>query len=95
MPTVKSAIDTTNFDDYPPDADGPPQDDDSGWDKDFWKKKFIVFDKWTKRLTKCFKISHTHTRKDKKTLHWPIQQMHTQHNNNTTITNQNKSNMQL
>lgn len=35
MPTVNSAIDTTNFDDYPPDADGPPQDDDSGWDKDF------------------------------------------------------------
>lgn len=24
MPSVNSAIDTTNFDDYPPDADGPP-----------------------------------------------------------------------
>lgn len=35
MPTVNSAIDTTNFDDYPADADGPPPDDDSGWDKDF------------------------------------------------------------
>ncbi|XP_055295804.1 cGMP-dependent protein kinase, isozyme 2 forms cD5/T2 isoform X1 [Sitodiplosis mosellana] len=35
MPTVNSAIDTTNFDDYPPDPDGPPPDDESGWDKDF------------------------------------------------------------
>lgn len=35
MPSINSAIDTTNFDDYPPDADGPPPDDDSGWDKDF------------------------------------------------------------
>lgn len=37
MPNVNSAIDTANFDDYPPDADGPPPDfdDGSGWDKDF------------------------------------------------------------
>jgi len=35
MPTVNSAIDTTNFDDYPPDPDGIPPDDESGWDKDF------------------------------------------------------------
>ncbi|XP_034126352.1 cGMP-dependent protein kinase, isozyme 2 forms cD5/T2 isoform X3 [Drosophila guanche] len=35
MPTVKSVVDTTNFDDYPPDPEGPPADDVSGWDKDF------------------------------------------------------------
>lgn len=35
MPAVKSATDTTNFDDYPPDPDGPPPDDNTGWDKDF------------------------------------------------------------
>uniref|UniRef100_A0A0K8ULB5 cGMP-dependent protein kinase n=1 Tax=Bactrocera latifrons TaxID=174628 RepID=A0A0K8ULB5_BACLA len=34
-PTVKSVIDTTNFDAYPPDPDGPPPDDLTGWDKDF------------------------------------------------------------
>ncbi|XP_060656413.1 cGMP-dependent protein kinase, isozyme 2 forms cD5/T2 [Drosophila nasuta] len=34
-PTVKSVVDTTNFDDYPPDPEGPPPDDVSGWDKDF------------------------------------------------------------
>ncbi|XP_037928398.1 cGMP-dependent protein kinase, isozyme 2 forms cD5/T2-like isoform X2 [Teleopsis dalmanni] len=34
-PTVKSVIDTTNFDDYPPDPEGPPPDDMTGWDKDF------------------------------------------------------------
>lgn len=34
-PTVKSVIDTTNFDDYPPDSDGPPPDDVTGWDKEF------------------------------------------------------------
>ncbi|XP_041981951.1 cGMP-dependent protein kinase, isozyme 2 forms cD4/T1/T3A/T3B isoform X2 [Aricia agestis] len=35
MPTVKSAIDTHNFDQYPPDADEPPPDDLSGWDATF------------------------------------------------------------
>lgn len=34
-PTIKSVTDSTNFDDYPPDTDGPPPDDNSGWDKDF------------------------------------------------------------
>ncbi|XP_030557476.1 cGMP-dependent protein kinase, isozyme 2 forms cD4/T1/T3A/T3B isoform X3 [Drosophila novamexicana] len=34
-PNVKSVVDTTNFDDYPPDPEGPPPDDVSGWDKDF------------------------------------------------------------
>lgn len=34
-PTVKSAIDTHNFDQYPPDADEPPPDDLSGWDATF------------------------------------------------------------
>lgn len=35
MPKVVSPMDTTNFDDYPPDADPPPPDDISGWDNDF------------------------------------------------------------
>lgn len=35
MPDVKSVIDTTNFDDYPPDPDSPPPDDVSGWDHEF------------------------------------------------------------
>ncbi|XP_036329819.1 cGMP-dependent protein kinase, isozyme 2 forms cD5/T2-like [Rhagoletis pomonella] len=34
-PTVKSVVDTTNFDAYPPDPEGPPPDDLTGWDKDF------------------------------------------------------------
>ncbi|XP_050394636.1 cGMP-dependent protein kinase 1 isoform X2 [Patella vulgata] len=34
-PHIKSPIDTSNFDDYPEDEDGPPPDDLSGWDKDF------------------------------------------------------------
>ncbi|XP_016961893.1 cGMP-dependent protein kinase, isozyme 2 forms cD4/T1/T3A/T3B isoform X1 [Drosophila biarmipes] len=34
-PAVKSVVDTTNFDDYPPDPEGPPPDDVTGWDKDF------------------------------------------------------------
>ncbi|CAH0400846.1 unnamed protein product [Chilo suppressalis] len=34
-PTVKSAIDTHNFDQYPPDGDEPPPDDLSGWDATF------------------------------------------------------------
>ncbi|XP_059618801.1 cGMP-dependent protein kinase, isozyme 2 forms cD4/T1/T3A/T3B isoform X3 [Phlebotomus argentipes] len=34
-PEVKSVTDTTNFDVYPPDPDGPPPDDLTGWDNDF------------------------------------------------------------
>ncbi|XP_055684144.1 cGMP-dependent protein kinase, isozyme 2 forms cD5/T2 isoform X1 [Lutzomyia longipalpis] len=34
-PEVKSITDTTNFDVYPPDPDGPPPDDLTGWDNDF------------------------------------------------------------
>jgi len=34
-PAVKSVVDTTNFDDYPADPEGPPPDDVTGWDKDF------------------------------------------------------------
>ncbi|XP_032519236.2 cGMP-dependent protein kinase, isozyme 2 forms cD5/T2 isoform X1 [Danaus plexippus] len=34
-PVVKSAVDTHNFDQYPPDADEPPPDDLSGWDSTF------------------------------------------------------------
>ncbi|XP_058977259.1 cGMP-dependent protein kinase, isozyme 2 forms cD5/T2 isoform X2 [Musca domestica] len=34
-PTVKGVTDTTNFDNYPPDPEGPPPDDVTGWDKDF------------------------------------------------------------
>lgn len=35
MPAVKHVTDTSNFDDYPPDTDGLPPDDLSGWDADF------------------------------------------------------------
>ncbi|CAG0888429.1 unnamed protein product [Darwinula stevensoni] len=35
VPQVRSVTDTTNFDPYPPDTDGPPPDDLSGWDIDF------------------------------------------------------------
>lgn len=35
MPTVKSVVDTTNFDDYPPDPEQMPPDDLTGWDNDF------------------------------------------------------------
>ncbi|XP_025412180.1 cGMP-dependent protein kinase, isozyme 2 forms cD4/T1/T3A/T3B isoform X3 [Sipha flava] len=35
LPVVRSAIDTSNFDNYPPDADSPPPDDNSGWDSNF------------------------------------------------------------
>lgn len=35
LPKVQSVVDTTNFDDYPADPDGPPPDDLSGWDEDF------------------------------------------------------------
>lgn len=35
IPQVRHAIDTHNFDQYPPDTDGPPPDDISGWDAEF------------------------------------------------------------
>jgi cGMP-dependent protein kinase 1 len=35
LPQVKTVIDTSNFDEYPPDAEGPPPDDISGWDGEF------------------------------------------------------------
>ncbi|KAK9887804.1 hypothetical protein WA026_000119 [Henosepilachna vigintioctopunctata] len=35
LPNVKTVIDTSNFDDYPPDRDAPPPDDVSGWDEEF------------------------------------------------------------
>uniref|UniRef100_A0A0V0G4D3 cGMP-dependent protein kinase n=1 Tax=Triatoma dimidiata TaxID=72491 RepID=A0A0V0G4D3_TRIDM len=35
LPKVRSCTDTSNFDEYPPDADGPPADDLTGWDADF------------------------------------------------------------
>ncbi|XP_070496796.1 cGMP-dependent protein kinase 1 isoform X2 [Chironomus tepperi] len=35
LPTVKSVIDTSNFDEYPNDSEPLPPDDLSGWDKDF------------------------------------------------------------
>ena len=34
IPKVKSPTDASNFDDYPPDEEVPP-DDLTGWDKDF------------------------------------------------------------
>ncbi|KAJ9591965.1 hypothetical protein L9F63_001477, partial [Diploptera punctata] len=34
-PKVRSVTDTSNFDDYPPDSEGPPPDDLTGWDADF------------------------------------------------------------
>lgn len=35
LPKVQHVTDTSNFDDYPPDADGPPPDDLTGWDSHF------------------------------------------------------------
>lgn len=35
LPTVNTVTDTTNFDDYPPDAEAMPPDDLSGWDENF------------------------------------------------------------
>jgi cGMP-dependent protein kinase len=35
IPQIKSAMDSSNFDEYPPDMDGLPPDDVSGWDVDF------------------------------------------------------------
>ncbi|PSN58180.1 cGMP-dependent protein kinase [Blattella germanica] len=34
-PKVRNVTDTSNFDDYPPDSDGPPPDDLTGWDAEF------------------------------------------------------------
>jgi len=35
LPTIQSHLDTSNFDEYPMDTDGPPSDDVSGWDEQF------------------------------------------------------------
>ncbi|XP_066992526.1 cGMP-dependent protein kinase, isozyme 2 forms cD4/T1/T3A/T3B isoform X2 [Anabrus simplex] len=35
IPQVRSVTDTSNFDEYPPDTEGPPPDDLSGWDSEF------------------------------------------------------------
>jgi len=35
LPTIRSQLDTSNFDEYPMDTDGPPADDVSGWDEHF------------------------------------------------------------
>ncbi|KAK3089563.1 hypothetical protein FSP39_004640 [Pinctada imbricata] len=35
IPAVKSAVDTSNFDDYPDEEEDPPPDDVTGWDRDF------------------------------------------------------------
>ena len=36
LPVIQSAVDSSNFDDYPPDSDPNPPDDTTGnWDKDF------------------------------------------------------------
>jgi len=32
---IKSACDSSNFDSYPPNRDGDPPDDFTGWDEDF------------------------------------------------------------
>lgn len=34
-PTVRNVVDTSNFDVYPPDPEGPPPDDITGWDSNF------------------------------------------------------------
>ncbi|KAK7791456.1 hypothetical protein R5R35_001379 [Gryllus longicercus] len=35
IPQVRGVTDTSNFDEYPADSDGPPPDDLTGWDADF------------------------------------------------------------
>ena len=35
IPKIRSPMDSSNFDEYPPDMDGLPADDVSGWDADF------------------------------------------------------------
>lgn len=35
VPQIRDITDTSNFDEYPPDSDGLPPDDTSGWDYDF------------------------------------------------------------
>jgi len=35
IPVIHSPMDSSNFDEYPPDMDGLPPDDNTGWDADF------------------------------------------------------------
>ena len=35
VPKIDSPVDTSNFEQYPPDTDDPPPDDLTGWDVDF------------------------------------------------------------
>ncbi|XP_076067395.1 cGMP-dependent protein kinase for isoform X2 [Oratosquilla oratoria] len=35
IPSIRSVVDCSNFDEYPPDTEGPPPDDITGWDLDF------------------------------------------------------------
>ena len=35
IPVIHSPMDSSNFDEYPPDMDGLPADDNTGWDADF------------------------------------------------------------
>ncbi|XP_023228963.1 cGMP-dependent protein kinase, isozyme 2 forms cD4/T1/T3A/T3B-like [Centruroides sculpturatus] len=35
LPLVQNVLDTSNFDPYPPETEGPPRDDDTGWDVEF------------------------------------------------------------
>jgi cGMP-dependent protein kinase len=35
MPSIGSSLDTSNFDEYPMDPEGPPPDDNTGWDEQF------------------------------------------------------------
>ncbi|CAG2120085.1 unnamed protein product [Medioppia subpectinata] len=35
VPLIRSAIDNSNFDQYPPDTEGEPVEDMTGWDEDF------------------------------------------------------------
>jgi len=35
IPSIQSHLDTSNFDEYPMDSEGPPPDDVSGWDEHF------------------------------------------------------------
>lgn len=35
LPSIQSHLDTSNFDEYPMDSDGPPPDDVTGWDEQF------------------------------------------------------------
>lgn len=35
LPLVQNVLDTSNFDQYPPETEGPPHDEDTGWDIEF------------------------------------------------------------